>query len=153
MNYESIGKFIQTRRKELGLTQKDLAKKIGVTDKAVSKWETGLGCPDVSILEILSKELNCSILELLKGREIKEEVIPITEMDDYIKTSLNYGVSKVKTILNKVIIFLISFIAILLIILNMINISNQNKIYYSESTKIKLDYYQYRSTLNRVLAN
>jgi len=142
MNYDVIGKFIQERRKEIGLTQKELANKIGVTDKAVSKWETGLGCPDVSILEILSKELNCSILELLKGREIKEEVIPITEMDDYIKTSLNYGVSKIKTILNKGIIFLIVFIAILLIILNMINIYNQNKIYYPEGIKMELDYYQ-----------
>ena len=85
MNYEKIGEFIALKRKEKNLTQKDLAKKIGVTDKAVSRWETGLGCPDVSILEILSDELDVSILELLKGREIENEVIKVTEADDYIK--------------------------------------------------------------------
>ena len=42
MNYETIGKFIQSKRKEKGLTQKELAEKLGVTDKAVSKWERGL---------------------------------------------------------------------------------------------------------------
>ena len=51
MNYERIGKFIQEKRKEKGLTQKELAQKLNITDKAVSKWERGLGCPDVSILK------------------------------------------------------------------------------------------------------
>ena len=71
MNYDKIGKIIQEKRKEKNLTQKELAEKIGVTDRAVSKWERGVGCPDVSILEILSKELDCSILEILKGRKIE----------------------------------------------------------------------------------
>ena len=53
MNYDKIGKFIQEKRKEKNLTQKELANKLGVTDRAVSKWERGVGCPDVSILEIL----------------------------------------------------------------------------------------------------
>ena len=70
MNYDKIGSFIQQKRKDKNLTQKQLAEKIGVTDRAISKWERGQGCPDVSILEVLSKELGCSILELLKGRKI-----------------------------------------------------------------------------------
>lgn len=57
MNYDKIGSFIQQKRKDKGLTQKQLAEKLGVTDRAISKWERGQGCPDVSILEILSKEL------------------------------------------------------------------------------------------------
>ena len=89
MNYDKIGSFIQQRRKAMNLTQKQLADKIGVTDKAISKWERGEGCPDVSILEILSNELGCSILELLKGQKIENKVIPITEADDYIKDSMN----------------------------------------------------------------
>ena len=63
MNYEKIGEFIKTKRKEMNLTQKELAERINVTDKAISKWERGQGCPDVSLLEVLSKELNVSILE------------------------------------------------------------------------------------------
>ena len=89
MNYDKIGSFIQQKRKDKGRTQKQLAEKLGVTDRAISKWERGQGCPDVSILEILSKELGCSILELLKGREIENEVIPVTEADDYVRDSMN----------------------------------------------------------------
>ncbi len=61
MNYDKIGSFIQQKRKSKNLTQKQLADKLGVTDRAISKWERGQGCPDVSILEILTKELDCSI--------------------------------------------------------------------------------------------
>lgn len=96
MNYEKIGEFIALKRKEKNLTQKDLAKKIGVTDKAVSRWERGIGCPDVSILEILSKELDVSVLELLKGRKIENEVIKVTEADDYIKDTFNVSKKIIK---------------------------------------------------------
>ena len=68
VNYDEIGNFIAVLRKEKNLTQKDLAEKLGVTDKAVSKWERGLGCPDVSLLEALSKILNVSI-RIIKGKE------------------------------------------------------------------------------------
>ena len=56
MNYEKIGEFIAEKRKEKNLTQVELAKRLGVTDKAVSKWERGLSVPDVYILEILYKD-------------------------------------------------------------------------------------------------
>lgn len=49
MNQETIGKFVAACRKEKGLTQKQLAEKLNITDRAVSKWETGKSCPDVSI--------------------------------------------------------------------------------------------------------
>ncbi|MBR0179714.1 MAG: helix-turn-helix domain-containing protein, partial [Firmicutes bacterium] len=48
MNKTTMGQLIATKRKELGLTQQELADKMGVTDKAVSKWERDLSCPDVS---------------------------------------------------------------------------------------------------------
>ena len=105
MNYEKIGEFIKTKRKEMNLTQKELAERINVTDKAISKWERGQGCPDVSLLEVLSKELNVSILELLKGRTIENEVINVTEADDYIKDTIGYldksNNDKIKKIFNR----------------------------------------------------
>ena len=110
MNYDKIGEFIALKRKEKNLTQAGLAKRLGVTDKAVSKWERGLGCPDISILEVLANELDISILELLKGRKIENEVIKVTEANDYIKDT--FKVSKhifneeLKKILNIIIIFL-----------------------------------------------
>ena len=146
MNYQEIGKFIQTKRKEKNLTQKELANKLGVTDRAVSKWERGIGCPDVSILEILSKELDCSILEILKGREIKYEVIKVTEADDYVKDSMNISkqITKEKIIsyINKVLVTTIIFIFLLLSYLNIIQIKYLNTEYkftteYYENKKIQ----------------
>ena len=118
MNYDKIGEFIALKRKEKNLTQAELAKKLGVTDKAVSKWERGLGCPDVSILEILSEELDVSILELLKGREIENEVIKVTEADDYIKdtfkTTKNIYNEELKKKISNIIIAISIFIVLII---------------------------------------
>lgn len=67
MDAKKIGKFIYQIRTEKKMTQKELAEQINVTDKAVSKWENGEGCPDVSLLPVLSKVLNVEILDLLEG--------------------------------------------------------------------------------------
>lgn len=75
MNTEKVGRFIAERRKEKNLTQKQLADLLGVTDKAVSRWETGKGYPDIEILRILSEKLNVSLNELLSGEKIPEEKI------------------------------------------------------------------------------
>ena len=61
MDKEKIGLFIKALRKEKNQTQRELAEKIHVTDKAVSKWERGLSIPDVAILPDLAKELDISI--------------------------------------------------------------------------------------------
>ena len=73
MNNAKTGQFIQALRKEQSLTQKELAEKIGCTDKAVSRWETGLGLPDVGILLDLSQALNVSVNEILRGERIIAE--------------------------------------------------------------------------------
>ena len=70
MNQEKIGKFIATCRKKQNLTQEQLAEKLNVTFKAVSKWETGKGLPDASIMLDLCKELKISVNELLSGEII-----------------------------------------------------------------------------------
>lgn len=70
MDVVKIGAFIKTQRTELNMTQKDLAEKIGCTDKAISRWETGKGLPDMSFIIPLSKELNVSINELLMGEKL-----------------------------------------------------------------------------------
>lgn len=73
MDSKKTGEFIAALRNECGLTQKELADKIGVTDKAVSKWECGRGFPDIAILEILAKQLNISITELMNGERFTPE--------------------------------------------------------------------------------
>lgn len=67
MDAEKTGKFISEKRKAINLTQKELANKLHITDKAVSKWERGLSFPDISILIPLAEILNISLYDLLKG--------------------------------------------------------------------------------------
>lgn len=73
MDAEKVGRFICELRTRKGLTQNELAAKINVTNKAVSRWERGKGFPDISLLGPLAKELDVSILELLSGEYLKEE--------------------------------------------------------------------------------
>ena len=68
MNNKKTGKFIAERRKEINLSQKQLAEKLNVTDKAVSKWETGNGAPDISLLTTLADVLGVTTDELLSGK-------------------------------------------------------------------------------------
>lgn len=67
MNNEKTGALIAQIRKEKELTQKQLADKIGVSNATISKWETGKGFPDISLLEPLSEALNVSVSEILLG--------------------------------------------------------------------------------------
>ena len=75
MDQIKIGKFIAECRKEKNLTQTQLAEKLGITDRAVSKWECGRSLPDSGIMLELCKELGISVNELLTGERLK--------MDDY----------------------------------------------------------------------
>ena len=65
-----IGKFISACRKEKGLTQAQLAEKFGITDRAVSKWETGKSVPDASIMLELCEQLGINVNELLSGEKL-----------------------------------------------------------------------------------
>ncbi len=73
MNQEKIGKFIATLRKEQNLTQEQLAEKLGITYKAVSKWECGKGLPDASIMMELCKILKITVNDLLSGERVDKE--------------------------------------------------------------------------------
>ena len=74
MNNVKVGQFISEKRKALGMTQQELAEKLQITNKAVSKWETGDGMPDIQLLKPLSTELGVTVDEILNGEEkIKEE--------------------------------------------------------------------------------
>lgn len=73
MNLETMGKFIADCRKEKNLTQMQLAEKLNITNRAVSKWETGKGCPDVSIMLELCDILGITVNELLTGERITME--------------------------------------------------------------------------------
>jgi transcriptional regulator with XRE-family HTH domain len=88
MDTEKIGKFIADRRKVRGLTQQQLADDLGLTNKAISKWETGQGMPDITALPILAEILGITVDELLKG-----ELIQSVDKKEYV-TETTYTVHK-----------------------------------------------------------
>lgn len=73
MNTKQIGCYIAQKRKEQQMTQEDLANKLGITNKAVSKWENGRCLPDISLFEELCSLLNISLNELMAGRDLEEK--------------------------------------------------------------------------------
>ena len=76
MDTKAIGALIARRRKERSLSQAELAERLHVTDKAVSRWETGRGMPGLDSLEPLSEALGLSVSELLSGKELTTEELP-----------------------------------------------------------------------------
>lgn len=101
MNVQKTGSLIATIRKEQNRTQQDLANELGVSSAAVSKWERGIGFPDVSLMEPLAASLRISIAELFKGERTENNVDNEYEslLSDVVKVSAN-EITKKKKITN-----------------------------------------------------
>ena len=84
MSNKSIGEMISSLRKEKGMTQNDLAEKMNVTDKAVSKWERNLSCPDINSIPKLAEILGTSVEDLLNA-QVKKQT---NKIDDIVNISL-----------------------------------------------------------------
>lgn len=95
MNQEKIGKFILKLRKEKNMTQKELANKIGVTDRAISKWENGRGLPDLSLMKPLCDELGISINELISGERI-DKIEYQDKFDENVLDTIDYSQKQIK---------------------------------------------------------
>ena len=81
MDNAKTGALIAARRKELALTQKELAEKLHISDRTVSKWERGAGFPDISLLEPLADALDLSVLDLIQGEPQEQAVTEVTLRD------------------------------------------------------------------------
>lgn len=75
MNQLAVGKFIAAKRKQKNLTQEQLAERLGVSNKTVSKWETGKCMPDYSVVKSLCEELGVTIAELMDGESSEEKSV------------------------------------------------------------------------------
>lgn len=117
MDNIKFGKFIQELRKEKNMTQKELAEKLNLTDKAISKWERGLSFPDIVMLKPLSEIFNVSIIELLNGQKenVKEidldsRILAILKQKEYEKNKKVrkvIGISAIIIILFAIIFYII----------------------------------------------
>lgn len=85
-----FGSFVAQLRKEKGYTQKDLAAKLFVSDKAVSKWETGASIPDTALLIPLAELLDITVTELLLCRKNTEENLTAAEAEQAVQTAIGY---------------------------------------------------------------
>lgn len=101
MDNEKIGKFILELRKQKGMTQKELAEKVGVSDKTISKWECGNSIPDITYLESLCNSLSISVNELLSGERLtgasysekaEENIMALMKENKSNKTSIPWKV-------------------------------------------------------------
>ena len=88
----AFGRFLAQLRREKGMTQKELAATLYVSDKAVSKWERGLSVPDISLLVPLAEQLNVTVAELLQRRRVEEEQrFTREETEDLIRKALTFS--------------------------------------------------------------
>lgn len=118
MDKEKTGQLIAQLRKDKGLTQKQLAEALNVTDKAVSKWERGLSFPDISMLEPIAEILDVSIMEILAGaRQDKNETMTLEDASKMIKESVELGDEEIrhKKEMSRIIIILLVVLSLLLI--------------------------------------
>lgn len=99
MDLKKTGALIAARRKELGLTQKELADRLQVTDKAISRWETGKGFPETALLQSLAQVLEISITEIVNG-ELTQPETAAKQADDALLSAMNYAKGMGNTILS-----------------------------------------------------
>lgn len=89
MDAKELGKFIATLRKENQITQAELAKRLNITDKAISRWERGVGFPDINTLKPLADALGVSLTELMNCQKSDRTDISIHDADNTITASLD----------------------------------------------------------------
>lgn len=142
MDLIKIGKYIAFKRKEQGLTQKQLAEKLNMSDKSVSKWERGICLPDVSVYLELCKILDISINEFLAGEDIPKETIEQKAEENIIQiTKDNKNKQKyLKKIIRLLIVMLVVFIFITSIFIYKKLTQPQNYIepYLEKSTEMQM---------------
>ncbi len=149
MDLGNVGKFIAKKRKEKNLTQEKLAEKLGgISGKTISKWETGVVAPDISLLKSLSEVLGVSIIELLNGEETS------SNNSSGIMEGLKYYTNKTKRKYIKIIIKVIFVSLFFVLFLFGWNNYNQVKIYRINSKNAKYDvdgYLMYNQERNIII--
>ncbi len=118
MDQIKIGRFIAEERKRKGYTQKQLSEKLNISDKTISKWETGNGFPEVSLLLPLCGELGITVNELLSGERITEEDYQRKAEDNMVNLVREAQESRKKIILSALVAGLTIIAALPLFILS-----------------------------------
>ena len=117
MDEKRLGNFIAQRRKSLDMTQKDLASKLHVTDKAVSKWETGKGFPDLKMIEPLAAALQVTLYELMEGQTAdpspQNPMVGLQAADQVVRDAMDYSRARKKKTKGQKLGILLAVIAVI----------------------------------------
>lgn len=105
MDAKQMGKFISELRKENNMTQAQLAKELQVSDKAVSRWERGLGFPDIGTLEPLAIALKINVLELMQCKRMPVTDIPFERATDAVNSTLDMAKQQKKMEFRNMIVY------------------------------------------------
>lgn len=116
MDNQKFGKFILFLRKEKGWTQAELAEKFNVTDKAISKWERGVGFPDIKMVEPLAEVFGVSILEIMSSEKINEQPVPKESASEAINNVIDIVDYQRKIERRNILITTISFATVIMLI-------------------------------------
>lgn len=116
MDCQKIGDIIFKNRKQKNMTQKELANKLNISDRTVSKWERGLGCPDITLIIPLSKTLDISLYELLGGEDMDKQ--SKLKADKVLENTINSSANKLRR--KNIIYTILLVISLLLIIANIL---------------------------------
>ena len=101
MSQQDIGRFIAEKRKQKNLTQEQFTERIGVSNKTVSKWENGKCMPDYSVIELLCKELDITVTELLDGKASDSSEMPNDEKYEKLLYKLQQTENRMQVIEHK----------------------------------------------------
>ena len=117
MDSKKTGQLISERRAELGLTQKQLGEQLHLSDRTISRWERGVGFPDISLLEPLADALGLSVLELLQGERIET---PHEQAEDTVRDAAHTFGARFKTVFRRLRWALIALAVVVILLLGIV---------------------------------
>lgn len=117
MDASKFGKFISDQRKALGMTQADLGNKLMVTDKAVSKWERGLGFPDINTLEPLAEALQVSVQELMRAEKNVTQVTNEEAVSEALRNTISVADKQLKDVEKRSIVVILGVVAVVVLLM------------------------------------
>lgn len=116
MDQKRTGRLIAESRNLIGLTQRELAEKIGISDKTISKWECGKSMPDISYLDALCRSLDLSINEIISGERLSETNYSVKAEENIMSLMKENEKAKKKSTLRSIVGILITFLGLFLML-------------------------------------
>lgn len=117
MDAKKLGQFIAELRKEKGMTQAELASNLHVTDKAVSKWERGLGLPDINSIEPLADALGISVAEVMQAERIQADHVTQENASEMLTNAFDIVKQQRKTERTHILLILSAVMVVLILLI------------------------------------